>query len=168
MLEVLQRLCERMESADPFLTDHLDQVLEFLKVFVDTCHHGKEEDILFPALEKVGMTEKEDLINELLAEHRTGRDLVRDMGVALDGLKGGTENTSSVIADKAREYIALLQKHIQKENADLFPMAQRRLPQNEQEELAQHFDRLEKEKIGIGRHEEFHRQLEELSKTYLR
>jgi hemerythrin-like domain-containing protein len=167
MLAVLQGLCDRMESRKPFLTGHLDQVVEFLKIFVDTCHHGKEEDILFPALEKAGITEKEDLINELLAEHRTGRALVKDMGVALDSLKSGTEDATPAVVDKARQYITLLRQHIQKENNDLFPIAEKRLPQNEQEKLSEQFDRLEKEKIGIGRHEEFHRQIEDLSKTYL-
>jgi hemerythrin-like domain-containing protein len=168
MLEVLERICERMESREPFLTDHLDQIVEFLKIFVDTCHHGKEEDILFPALKKAGITEKEELINELLAEHRTGRTLVKDMGVALDSLKRGTEDATFAIVDKAREYITLLKQHIQKENTDLFPIAEKRLPQDEQNELSEQFDRLEKEKIGVGRHEEFHRQMKELSETYLR
>jgi hemerythrin-like domain-containing protein len=29
--------------------------LVFLKEFADRCHHGKEEDFLFPALEKAGI-----------------------------------------------------------------------------------------------------------------
>jgi hemerythrin-like domain-containing protein len=90
------------------------------------------------------------------------------MDVALDSLKHGTENSLSLIVDNAREYIALLKQHIQKENADLFPMAEKKLPLNEQEKLSEQFDRLEKEKIGVGRHEEFHHHMEELSNTYLR
>jgi hemerythrin-like domain-containing protein len=30
--------------------------MEFLKVFVDRCHDGKEEEILFPALEVPGIS----------------------------------------------------------------------------------------------------------------
>lgn len=30
--------------------NEIDRILEFLKVFVDRCHHAKEEDFLFPAL----------------------------------------------------------------------------------------------------------------------
>jgi len=30
-----------------------DSILEFLSVFVDRCHHGKEEDFLFPAAESL-------------------------------------------------------------------------------------------------------------------
>jgi hemerythrin-like domain-containing protein len=29
--------------------------MEFLTVFVDKCHHGKEEEFLFPALEAAGI-----------------------------------------------------------------------------------------------------------------
>jgi hemerythrin-like domain-containing protein len=28
--------------------------IDFLKEFADKCHHGKEEGILFPALEQAG------------------------------------------------------------------------------------------------------------------
>jgi hemerythrin-like domain-containing protein len=30
-------------------------MMEFLSVFADTCHHGKEEDFLFPGLEAAGI-----------------------------------------------------------------------------------------------------------------
>jgi hypothetical protein len=30
------------------------QLLEFFTVFVDKCHHGKEEELLFPAMEQAG------------------------------------------------------------------------------------------------------------------
>jgi hemerythrin-like domain-containing protein len=36
----------------------IEGIIGFLKVFPDKCHHGKEEDFLFPALEKVGIKNK--------------------------------------------------------------------------------------------------------------
>jgi hemerythrin-like domain-containing protein len=32
------------------------QVIEFLKVFVDLCHHAKAEEVLFPVLEAAGIS----------------------------------------------------------------------------------------------------------------
>ena len=41
----------------------------FLKEFVDKCHHGKEEGMLFPALVKAGASEWEASVPVLLSEH---------------------------------------------------------------------------------------------------
>ena len=55
MLQILERISEQMNSGKQADTAHLGKIVEFLQVFADKCHHGKEEDILFPALEKVGI-----------------------------------------------------------------------------------------------------------------
>lgn len=34
------------------------QMVEFLKLFADKCHHGKEEGLFFPALEQAGIPKK--------------------------------------------------------------------------------------------------------------
>ena len=53
---------------------HLGQLIEFFRTFVDRCHHSKEEDLLFPALEEVGVSKKEGPIGVMLKEHQQGRD----------------------------------------------------------------------------------------------
>lgn len=35
-----------------------DQTIDFLKNFTNICHHGKEEETLFPSLEKTEWLEK--------------------------------------------------------------------------------------------------------------
>lgn len=52
--EVLETLVARSESGD---TDSyaLADCIAFIRLFADTCHHGKEENLLFPALEARGM-----------------------------------------------------------------------------------------------------------------
>ena len=55
-LKVLDRICQEDRTSgklgDP---QHVDHLLEFFTVFVDKCHHGKEEELLFPALEQIGV-----------------------------------------------------------------------------------------------------------------
>ena len=48
--------------------EHLDQLFEFFGVFVDRCHHGKEEALLFPALEAVGIGNNGGPIGVMLRE----------------------------------------------------------------------------------------------------
>ena len=35
--------------------EKLGKILDFFRVFVDRCHHGKEEEYLFPTMEKRGI-----------------------------------------------------------------------------------------------------------------
>ena len=55
MLAVLQTICGKMEKQEAGLEEDIRGVIEFLRIFVDRCHHGKEEDVLFPALEELGV-----------------------------------------------------------------------------------------------------------------
>lgn len=75
MLAVLQAICGKMEKQEAGLEEDIRGIIEFLRIFVDRCHHGKEEDIFFPALEELGIFDASDLIEKLRAEHRTARAL---------------------------------------------------------------------------------------------
>ncbi|MGE5781951.1 MAG: hemerythrin domain-containing protein [Nitrososphaerales archaeon] len=43
--------------------------MDFLKNFTNICHHGKEEETLFPSLEKNGMARESGPIARMLFEH---------------------------------------------------------------------------------------------------
>lgn len=50
----------------------LEQLLNFFRVFADLCHHGKEEQYLFPALEAAGIPRESGPAGVMLAEHAEG------------------------------------------------------------------------------------------------
>jgi len=54
MLKILKAVSAKLEQGEQILADHLNGIMAFLTVFVDKCHHGKEEEFLFPALEAAG------------------------------------------------------------------------------------------------------------------
>jgi hemerythrin-like domain-containing protein len=49
----------------------------------------------------------------------------------------------------------------------LYPLAEDNLSSEKQPELAKEFEKIETEKIGAGKHEEFHALLEQLEEIYL-
>ena len=164
MLRILEKVCAKMEAKeeiDPF--DHLERIMEFFKIFVDQCHHGKEEDLLFPAI--IPMEQK--LIGLLLREHSRGRSYVRAMGQELTQMKKFEGLTWIEYTANAQKYIALMTQHIQKEDNVFFPMVDRLLGKKKQMELVEGFEDFERRKIGEGIHEEFHRLLHELKEIYL-
>jgi hemerythrin-like domain-containing protein len=167
MLRIAEKVCQKLESGEEVNPEHLEQIVEFIKVFADKCHHGKEEDLLFAAMEEAGIPRKGGPIGVMLTEHDMGRGYVRGMSEAVAKYKAGDRKASSAIVVNARNYIALLTQHIDKEDNILYPMADMHLSGERQKELLEEFERVEREKIGVGRHEEFHRLLDRLKEVYL-
>jgi hemerythrin-like domain-containing protein len=163
MLDTAENVAENLENSQPVPAATLAQILEFLQVFADRCHHGKEEDLLFPALTAKGLPERGGPVGVMLFEHEQGRALIRRMIEAFAGYADNPAPSGMQWASAAREYIALLRSHIQKENNILFVMAERLLSDAELEEMGQAFDRVETEKIGAGTHERLHASVERLS-----
>jgi hemerythrin-like domain-containing protein len=167
-LRILENLCGKIERQGKIPEPaHADQLLEFFTVFVDTCHHGKEEALLFPALEAQGVPRQGGPIGVMLAEHATGRNHIQGMRRALADYKGGRQAAGSDFARHARGYAELLRQHIAKEDNVLFRVADQQLSAEAKNTLAEGFERIEKEKVGAGRHEAFHRMLDELGRIYV-
>jgi len=166
MLSILEQVCQQLEAVGSLNKEHFEGILEFLKVFVDKCHHGKEEELLFPALVDVGVP-KDGPIAVMLHEHEMGRHYVKSMSEAYATYRAGDESSSKDIRQNAHGYILLLKDHIEKENTVLFVMADSLLSEKRQGELFDGFEKIEVERIGVGKHEEFHGLLKKLSGIYL-
>ena len=168
-LKILDSICKEIEKTGEISSpDHLGQLFEFFKTFVDKCHHGKEEELLFPALEEVGVSREGGPIGVMLKEHQQGRDLVANMHASLAHYSEGNRKAAIDLIQYARAYTVLLNQHIDKENNVLFPMADRHLSSEKQAELWQGFEAIETQKIGAGKHEAFHRMIDSLERIYLR
>jgi len=166
MLNILEQVCQELEAGESLNKEHFDGILEFLRVFVDKCHHGKEEDLLFPALIAVGVP-KEGPIAVMLHEHELGRRYVKAMSEAYATYLAADKPTPKDIIQNGHGYISLLRDHIEKENNVLFVMADSCLSEKRQDELFEGFEKIEEERIGVGKHEQFHGLLEKLSQLYL-
>ncbi len=168
-LRILDKICQKIEQSGEIIDlQHLDQLLEFFKVFVDKCHHGKEEELLFPALENVGVSREGGPINVLLHEHQQGREYIQAMNAALSRYSEGNPKAIGEFIITATAYINLLNQHIDKENGVLFPLAETHLSEQEQAKLWEGFELIETQKIGAGKHEEFHKMLKNLESIYLK
>ncbi len=167
MLAILEKVSQRLETKGSSEKEHLGGMLEFFRVFVDKCHHGKEEDLLFPAYEAVGIPNKNGPIGVLLAEHEEGRGYVKNMTKAFEGFKKGEHFPGARIVEYANKYIALLKQHIDKEDTVLYPMGDARITNEKDKELIAGFDRIENERIGSGKHEQFHAMIDKLKNIYL-
>jgi hemerythrin-like domain-containing protein len=165
MLRILDGVCTNIEAGRSVKQDHLEGLIEFMRVFIDRCHHTKEETYLFPEIEKAGISSAEELITSLKKEHEQGRQYVTRIEDAVSGKEANKE--LSTILENSKAYRKLLTQHIGKEDENLFPMADAYLSQATQKDLLKSFEAVETEIIGPGKHEEFHRWLHSMEEIYI-
>jgi hemerythrin-like domain-containing protein len=168
MLRVLSAISGNVGHGEPLHLAHVDGIMEFLTVFIDKCHHGKEEEFLFPTLEAAGVLREGGPIGVLLGEHDEGRRLVSRLKQCIADHRSGDRQAASGIQETVTAYVNLLQQHITKEDTVLFPLADERLDAEQDAILFEEFQRLERERIGVGKHEAFHTLLDELQDKYLK
>ncbi|MFZ5366113.1 MAG: hemerythrin domain-containing protein [Patescibacteria group bacterium] len=161
-LHVLAKLADRAEKGR-IEEEKFSQVLDFIQTFADRCHHGKEEDVLYPLLEKKGIPKVGGPIGMMLFEHEEGRGYVAGLTKAIEGYRSG-KNTKEEIIENARGYIGILENHIPKEDNILYPMGEQVLSPQDDSNLISEFEKIEKERIVPGKHEEYHRLIERLEK----
>jgi len=167
MLNIIDRISQKLAEGEKVNPDHLDQAVDFIKTFADKCHHGKEEDLLFKAMTKVGFPAESGPIAVMLSEHGEGRGYVQEMAIAAVNYRNDVQGAAAQFAENAINYKILLTQHIMKENNILFPMADANIPTNTQNSLLEDFERVEIEKIGPGKHEELHKVMDNLKKIYI-
>ena len=124
-------------------------VVDFSKNFTDVCHHGKEEESFFPALEKTGMPRHMGPIAVMLMEHEMTRQIASRMEAsAKEYLQTGS---SQKLASDMQEYIEHVAQHLWKENNRLFVIAEMML-QGHSEQMTKALGEVESQKLlSLGR-----------------
>ncbi|MDP3880421.1 MAG: hemerythrin domain-containing protein [Dehalococcoidales bacterium] len=131
------------------------KIIDFIRNFADRCHHGKEEDNLFPAMEQRGIPRQDGPVAIMLMEHDEGRGYVRGLDEAAQRLAAGDKGAMREAMDNALDYAGLLRQHIEKEDNILYRMADQALTAADQQQLLERFEEVERERLGEGKHEEY-------------
>ena len=158
VLAHLERAVAAAERGVAIPVDVFADIQEFFTIFVDRCHHGKEEDEVFSRLER---DDKKEVPERLGAEHETGRKLAAAYAGAVRGYVPGDVASGMRLAQAARAYDRFLRNHIEEENRELFPLIEQMLA-TEDQALVEAFDRIEEERIGPGTHERLHHMIDGL------
>jgi hemerythrin-like domain-containing protein len=163
VLGCLEAIVDRALGKRRLDVDSARQALDFFAAFADAYHHRKEERHLFPALEAKGFPRAGGPTGVMRDEHEQGRAHLRAMATALDRVETGHGEAARHFAEHARAYARLLREHIWEEDHRLFPIADRALTDEEQQDLAEFFAAVEGREVGAGTHEQFLRLADELA-----
>jgi hemerythrin-like domain-containing protein len=169
VIEQVLTCLEKLVSSDmppaEFDWSSAEQILDFLKNFADRCHHGKEEERLFPAMEARGFSPTAGPTAVMRLEHDRGRELMAMMSEAVRRGSAGDPTAVARFDRAARDYVQLLRAHIHKEDSCLFPMANNFLKDSDCE-LVRQFEEIEHEPRFEGQHERYLALADELANRF--
>jgi len=127
----------RSGKTDPLL---IDTAVDFIRVYADRTHHGKEEEIFFRDLAKKPLSETDRrVLDELIEEHAFGRKITEELVEANNRYRNGDEASLQVIATRLQTLVTFYPDHIDKEDKVFFPAATRHLSAEEQEAMLEAF-----------------------------
>jgi hemerythrin superfamily protein len=107
----------------------MDQIVEQLKL-----HTKIEEEIFYPAVRELGTSKAEDMIDEAFEEHHVV-DLVLAELPKVDPEDERFEAKMTVLSE-------LVQHHVEEEEGELFPMAEKKLGAERIKELGQQMEQM--------------------------
>jgi len=166
MLRIMDAVSRKLTAGEAVPPGSVAGIVDFLTVIVDRCHHGKEEMVLFPAMEKAGIPRTEGSVGIMLEEHEQERRLILRLGHAVRKLESGSAEATRDIPEVIGEHVALLSRHIERENNVLFPMAELRLGKSEDFHLVEAFTELDAEMMGGSGLEALRRMLKRMEKAF--
>ena len=164
--ELIEKVIKAMESTIQLLNDGkqipesiLLPVIDFSKNFTDVCHHSKEENSLFPALEQAGMPRNMGPIAIMLMDRERSREIGKEMENSAKNYISSGDSTKLI--NDMQQYVEHITEHLWKENNKLFMMAEARL-QYVSKKIDQDLNEIEKTKLKeTGKTREHFEQLAE-------
>ncbi len=166
MLAVLQKCFATLADLSQGDPQDLNALMEFFEIYVDRYHHGKEEQLLFPALSRTQTAKMDSLISSLIEDHRQARMGIERLKFDLMNIHTSIRADRNGFRERADRYVDLLRRHIRKENSKLLPLIEEMLSGMETLHMAEQFHDLEKVILGSGGLERFLDSVQRLSQKY--
>ncbi len=128
MIALMRRELQRIKdnvAVDPEFAfvdpGFIDTAVDFIRTYADRCHHGKEEDILFTALEKKELSpEHRGLMEELVREHVWARETTAALVKAKEGCLLEKAGSLNDLLEHLGKLVDFYPQHINKEDKHFF------------------------------------------------
>ena len=162
MISLIKDALAQIESAQKVDPLFVDTAVDFIRMYADRTHHGKEEDILFRDLSKRTLSAEDQLVmKELVEEHIFGRQTTKALIEANMRYRNGDASALADIADKLRTLVEFYPKHIEKEDKIFFPASRTYFTDEEDQAMLAEFWEFDRKMI----HEKYRSVVEGLEKN---
>lgn len=128
----------------------IDAIVDFIRIYADKTHHGKEEDILFKKLEqKILRSDDLKMMHELITDHVYARKAVADIVEANNKYREGDASALDIIVDRLNMLIKFYPLHIEKEDKVFFLNTEKYFNETESDNLLKEFYEFDRTMIHV-------------------
>lgn len=168
MLKVVRSISYRVMKNSEYDLDDFRKIIDFVRIYADKHHHGKEEDVLFTTMTKeIEKIAKSGAITGMYIEHDMGRLYISSLEKALNDFEAGDDEARLDIIANGISYGNLLDRHIEKENTALYKFAENLLNNDSKNFVEEECKKVEDSATKTGLQQKYMGLLEELEKKYL-
>ncbi|MFX0011163.1 MAG: hemerythrin domain-containing protein [Candidatus Hermodarchaeota archaeon] len=160
MIALMEREIEKMKEYNKANPLFIDTAVDFIRMYADRTHHGKEEDILFRELKKKNLSPNHSkIMEELIEEHIWAREKVSKLVDAKKSYSKGNIDAVNEIVHLMSDLTNFYPQHIKKEDKNFFIPTLKYFSDEEQKSMLQEFWDFDKTLI----HEKYKKVIEDLS-----
>jgi hemerythrin-like domain-containing protein len=130
----------RIQVADELDPAFIDTTVDFIRVYADRTHYGKEEDILFHELAAKAMApDHAAMMRDLVAEHRHARDLTDNLVRARNAYVTGGKDALGRVISLLMSLTDFYPRHMAMGNDQFFPVAMDYLDDGDRDAMLERF-----------------------------
>src|SRR5665647_12921 len=148
MLIVIKDALSKIEFRHEIDPVFVDIAVDFIRVYADRTHHGKEEDILIRELKNKPLSDGDRLMmNDLIKEHMLVRQTITLISNANDRYREGDDIALIVIANNLKTLIEFFPKHIEKEDKHFYTASRAYFTDEEDQAILAEFGELDRKMV---------------------
>lgn len=168
MLKVIRQVTNRVMTLGEFDIEDVTSIIDFVRVYADKHHHGKEEDILFETMNKeLEKLSKSGAIMGMYIEHDSGRLFMANLEKGVNSYKEGNDEARLDIIANAICYADLLDRHIEKENTAMYKFAENQLNEKSKSYIEDECRKIEDDASASGLQDKYLAMIDEMERKYL-
>jgi hemerythrin-like domain-containing protein len=161
MVALMRRESAHVREVSLVDTVFVDAFVDYFRTYTDRTHHGKEEGILFRALEgKPLSAEDRKTMEGLIEGHRWARRTVSELDEAKQAYLSGRYIALHTVVEKLDALVGFYPGHIQLEDHTFFPASMVYLTPQEQQAMLNEFWEWDRNMI----HEKYRSVVDELER----
>jgi DUF438 domain-containing protein len=139
----------------------LKRAVEFLLEYGANLHNRREEEFLFPLMEKRGFP-RQGPLGVMFAEHKQEKEILQSMLRQSDVLREASSEQRKEFVQHGLQYLKIRAEHIWKETDILFVKARSLLTEEDNEKLIAEFTRIDEDTYGENHQEIYDKMLREV------
>lgn len=168
MLKIVREVCYRVMTKGDYDVTDFPKIIDFIRIYADKHHHGKEEDILFETMNKeIEKLAKAGAITGMYIEHDMGRLYMLNLEKGLKAFEEGDDKARLDIIANAVSYTDLLDRHIEKENTAMYKFAENMLNAESKTFIDAESKKVEDLATKSGLQDKYLKRLDELEEKYM-